>query len=151
MWRNKEAAGFLTQPPPADLTGRHRSQFPLGFNFLQDALVQRGRSLRLWLQLTGRYLPPTGAQLGLWPAELFVNSSSFPPAAVRLVGAWSPEPPAETATPSSAVRFTPEIWWLLQPFPPDLVRCEKLQLQRGNFEPCERSTSCSTMLKNYDS
>lgn len=115
LWWNKEAAGFLTQPPPADLTGRHRSQFPLGFNFLQDALVQRGRSLRLWLQLTGRYLPPTGAQLGLWPAELFVNSSSFPPAAVRLVGASSTETPAETATPSSAVRFTPEIWWLLQP------------------------------------
>lgn len=55
---SKEAAGLLTQPSPANLTGWHRSQLPLSFNFLQDALVQRGWSLRLWLQLAGRYLPP---------------------------------------------------------------------------------------------
>lgn len=75
-------------------------------------------------------IPATeGAQLGLWPAVLFVNSSPFPPAAVRLI---SLELPAGTATPSSAARFTPEILRLPQSSS-WFTELQKLYLQRGTL------------------
>lgn len=71
-----------------------------------------------------------------------------PPAAVRLIR-QSLELPAETATLSSKARFTPEICCLLQRSS-WFTELQKVHLQQGTLEPCERSTNCrcSTVLNN---